>query len=59
MLGGYNASAERRSEIDRSINVLPWRGGPWGNKWGNMPHRFQPISADLDPAENRLKLRST
>jgi hypothetical protein len=24
---------------------------PWGNKWGNMPHRFQPISADLDLAE--------
>jgi hypothetical protein len=23
----------------------------WGNKWGNMPHRFQPISADLDLAE--------
>ena len=24
---------------------------PWGNNWGNMPHRFQPISADLDLAE--------
>jgi hypothetical protein len=23
----------------------------WGNKWGNMPHRFQPISADLDLAK--------
>jgi len=21
----------------------------WGNKWGNMPHRFQPIPAGLDP----------
>jgi hypothetical protein len=24
---------------------------PWGNKWGNMPHRFQPIPAGLDPPE--------
>jgi hypothetical protein len=20
----------------------------WGNEWGNMPHRFQPISTSLD-----------
>jgi hypothetical protein len=26
--------------------------GRWGNKWVNMPHRFQPISADLDLAES-------
>jgi hypothetical protein len=25
--------------------------GAWGNEWGNTPHRFQPISADLDLAE--------
>jgi hypothetical protein len=23
----------------------------WGKKWGKKPHRFQPISADLDLAE--------
>ncbi len=23
----------------------------WGNKWGNMPHGFQPIPADLDLAK--------
>jgi hypothetical protein len=23
----------------------------WGNKWGNMPHRSQPIPAGLDPAK--------
>jgi hypothetical protein len=23
----------------------------WGNKWGNKPYGFQPISADLDLAE--------
>jgi hypothetical protein len=23
----------------------------WGNKWGNMPHRSQPIPADLDFAK--------
>lgn len=23
----------------------------WGNKWGNMPHRVQPIPADLDLAK--------
>jgi hypothetical protein len=27
----------------------------WGNKWGNMPHRFQPISADLDSAKTALE----
>jgi len=26
--------------------------GHWGNRWGNMPHRFQPIPADLDLAES-------
>gem|GEM_PF-7006149 len=26
--------------------------GCWGNKWGNMTHRFQPISADLDLGES-------
>jgi hypothetical protein len=23
----------------------------WGNKWGNMPHRFQPVPAGLDLPE--------
>jgi hypothetical protein len=27
----------------------------WGNKWGNTPHRLQPISAELDPAETALE----
>src|SRR4051794_2222598 len=27
----------------------------WGNEWGNMPHRFQPIPADLDFAETALE----
>jgi len=24
----------------------------WGNEWGNMPHRFQPISTSLDLANS-------
>jgi len=23
----------------------------WGNKWGNMPHRFQPIRAGCESPE--------
>jgi hypothetical protein len=26
-------------------------GDRWGNKWGNTPHRSQPIPADLDLAK--------
>ncbi len=31
----------------------------WGNKWGNMPHRLQPIPAGSRSREIRLKLCST
>jgi hypothetical protein len=26
----------------------------WGKKWGKVPHRFQPISADLDLEKTAL-----
>jgi hypothetical protein len=29
----------------------PLPGSGWGNKWGNKPHRVQPIPADLDLAK--------
>jgi GNAT superfamily N-acetyltransferase len=29
-------------------------GSSWGNEWGNMTHRFQPISADLDFVKTAL-----
>jgi hypothetical protein len=34
--------------------ITPGRLPPracWGNKWGNKPHRLQPIPADLDLAK--------
>jgi hypothetical protein len=36
----FAALTAMRSQVFKS-------GGSWGNKWGNMPHRFQPISAWL------------
>src|SRR3954468_3839468 len=41
----------RRSAIPSPTPSIACR---WGNKWGNMPHRFQPISADLDFVKTAL-----
>lgn len=30
------------------LKVRPSGHLAWGNKWGDMPHGFQPIPADLD-----------
>ena len=47
----YGAIGAERARLvrDRIQKLLAWPS--WGNNWGNMPHRFQPISADLDLAE--------
>lgn len=36
---------------DLNAKVGPAKPSSWGKKWGKKPHRFQPISADLDLAE--------
>lgn len=35
----------------KQIDTLSLELRPWGNKWGDMPHRFQPIPAGLDPPQ--------
>lgn len=34
--------------------AVPAQLARWGNKWGNMPHRSQPIPADLDFVKTAL-----
>jgi hypothetical protein len=43
----------RKTAAARDIRLPSVRSGfeAWGNKWGNMPHRSQPIPADLDLAK--------
>jgi hypothetical protein len=49
-----------RSSLAWASRIDAYSGlGPWGNKWGNMPHKFQPISTWLDLVENCLKPGST
>jgi hypothetical protein len=38
-------------ELPAAVLVLVLGRLEWGNKWGNVPHRLQPIPADLDPGE--------
>jgi hypothetical protein len=40
-LGQMTANGRSRADLRRYVFRAELH---WGNKWGNMPHRFQPIS---------------
>jgi hypothetical protein len=35
---------QSQSSTSKRHEPVCFYDGTWGNKWGNMPHRFQPIS---------------
>lgn len=49
-VAGSGAEVGRRGASSSNCPVLRFRHC-WGNEWGNMPHRPQPIPADLDLAK--------
>jgi hypothetical protein len=52
VLPGSEGAAQLEPKRPRlAVDCRTWSYESWGNNWGNMSHRFQPISADHDLPE--------